>query len=302
VPSPYNFCGYRYYTIRWDTGGIAHGNYTISASVFLSAGEVDPTPADNNLSGGIVTVLPAPFITLSPNTGPDGTMVLVQGTGFPVEAQYGYPYVGYITVNFDNMTMGSTLTHNGTFAFTFDIPLSQAGAHGVFASDQNSGAHASSTVTVQSTSNNSLALSIDMGTIYFPGDAAVAYILTTVNGAPVGPQNIQLQVVLFKPDGTNITLTASRIGTGLYKTTYAISSTGPIGTYLVITKAHQPGPFDASALVSFEVKLPWLSSNSGRITVGATTLAGLGGLVALAWKKGYIRRKNNEATQPSDLF
>ncbi len=152
---------------------------------------------------------------------------------------------------------------------------------------------ASSTFTVQSTPNNNLAINIDMGTVYFPGDTAVAYILTTVNGAPVGTQNVQLQIVLFKPDGTNITLTTTRIGTGLYKASYTIPSTGQLGTYLVLARAHRSGPLDASSLVSFEVKLPWLSSNSGRITIGATTLAGVVGLVAVAWRKGYVRRKND---------
>jgi PKD repeat protein len=300
VPSPYNFCGYRnYFTLRWDTSGVAPGNYTISARVFLAPGEVDPTPADNNLSDGMVTVLPAPVITLSPNTGPDGTKVLVQGTGFPVQEQYGYASVVYIDVNFDNMTVGFTLSHNGTFTFTFDIPLSQAGAHGVFAFDRYSGARASTTFAVQSPPNNNLAVSIDMGTVYFPGDTAVAYILTAVNGTPVGAQNVQLQVVLFKPDGTNITMTATRIGTGLYKATYTIPSSGPLGTYLVVAKAHQPGPMDASSLVSFEVKLTWLRSNSGRITVGATTLVGLVTLAGAAWKKGYLRRKkDNESSNP----
>jgi len=300
IPSPYNFCGYRdYFLIPWDTSRAAPGNYTISASVSLSPGEVDPTASDNSLTDGTVIVLPAPIITLSPNTGPDGTKVLVQGTGYPGGVQYGYPFVGYIEVNFDNMTLGFTLSHNGTFTFTFDVPLSQSGPHGVFAFDQNSGAHASATFTVQPPTNNNLALTIDTGTVYFPGDTTVAYILTTSNGGPVESQSIQLQVVLFRPDGTNITLTASRIGAGLYKTTYAIPSAGPLGTYLIFAKAHRPGPLDASSLVSFEVKLPWLSSNSGKITVGATTLAGLVGLVGVAWKKGYLRRKKDNESSTS---
>jgi PKD repeat protein len=302
VPSPFNFCGFRdFFTIAWDTSGIAPGNYTISAAVFLAPGEVDPTPADNSMNGGTVTILPAPVITLSPNTGPDGTKVQVQGTGFLILEQFGFIPVNFVNVNFDNMTSGFAIAHNGTFTFTFDVPLSQAGTHGVFAFDPFSGAHASATFIVQPTSNNNLAISIDMGTIYFPGDTATAYILTTVNGAPIG-QGVQLQVTLFKPDGTNTTLTAIRVGQGLYKATYTIPSTGPLGTYLVLAKAHQPGPMDASSLVSFEVKLTWLGSNSGRITLGATTLAGLVGLAGLAWKKGYLRRKSSNETQLGDIF
>jgi hypothetical protein len=302
VPSPFNFCGYRtYFMLTWETNGVTPGNYSISATVLLAAGEVDPTPSDNSANDGTVRILQAPVITLSPNTGPDGTKVQVQGTGFPVSEQFGYPYAVYIEVTFDNMSIGFTYAAAGNFTFTFDVPLSQAGPHGVFAFDPYSGAHASATFTVQPTPTNSLALSIDMGTIYFPGDTATAYILTTLNGAPAG-QGIQLQVTLFRPDGTNTTLTAVRVGTGLYKATYTIPGTGPLGTYLVLAKAHQSGPVDASSLVSFEVKLTWLGSNSGRMAVGATTLAGLVGLVGLAWKKGYLRRKSSNETQLGDIF
>jgi uncharacterized membrane protein len=294
IPSPINFCGFRdFFTIAWDTSGVAPGNYSISATVFLAPGEVDPTPADNSANDGTVTILPPPVITLSPNTGPDGTKVQVQGTGFPTNQQFGYPSFVFIDVTFDNMSIGFTHAENGSFTFTFDVPLSQAGPHGVFAFDAYSGEHASATFTVTPTNNNNLAISIDMGTIYFPGDNATAYILTTLNGAPTG-QGVQLQVILFKPDGTNLTLTAVKRGTGLYKATYTIPSTGLLGTYLVMARAHETGPLDASALVSFEVKLPWLTSTNGKITVGATTLAGVVGLVGLAWKKGYLRRKEDQ--------
>jgi len=293
-PSPFCFSGF-YLQIFWDTSGFSPGNYTISATVSLPAGEVDPTPSDNTATGGAVTVLPAPVIVISPNTGVDGTRVLVQGSGFPVQQQFGYLPSTFVYVNFDNMSVGFTFSHNGTFAFTFDVPLSQPGVHGVFAYDPYSGAHASAIFTVQTTPTGTLAVSINMGTIYFPGDTAVAYVLTTFNGAPVGPQNVQLQLVLFRPDGTNITLTATPIGNGLYKATYAVPSTGSLlGTYLILAKAHQPGPVDSTALASFEVKPTWISSNGGKITVGATTLAGIIGIGVVAWKKGYLRRKNGE--------
>lgn len=290
------FCNNVYYLqVTWDTSGVAAGNYTISASISLPAGEVDPTPADNNISDGTVTVLPAPIISLSPSTGVDGTKVQIQGTGFPLPQQFFYGPTGLVEVNFDNMSLGFTFTHNGTFTFTFNVLLSQPGTHGIFAYDPYSGAHASATFTVQPTPTGTLAVSIDMGTIYFPGDTATAYILTTFNGAQVNPSSVQLQVVLFKPDGTNLTLTATSLGSGLYKANYPIPSTGPIlGTYLVLAKAHQPGPIDASALVSFEIKLTWTNSNSGKITIGATTLAGVIGIGAVAWKKGYLRRKTDK--------
>jgi uncharacterized membrane protein len=300
---PFNFCGFSaYVTIRWDTTGVAAGNYSLTVTVSLPVGEIDPTPTDNTAAAGTIMVLPAPVITLSPSSGPIGTKVTVKGSGFPAQGQFGFPATFFEYVNYDNMSIGFTIGNNGTFTFTFDVPLSQTGSHGVFAYDPYGGAHASATFTVQPTPNNNLVVSVNMGTIYFPGDTAVAYILTTFNGAPVGPQNTQLYVVLFKPDGTNVTLTSQRMGSGLYKASYAIPSTGPIGTYLVLVKVHQPGPLDSSAMASFEVKPTWLSSNSGKITVGATTLVGLVGLAAVAWKKGYIRRKSSGTSQESLPF
>ncbi len=300
IPTPYNFCGYRdSFLIPWDTGRVAPGNYTLSASVSLAPGEMDPTPSDNSLTDGTVTVLPAPIIMLSPNSGPDGTKVQVQGTDYPGGEQNGYPFVGYIEVNFDNMTMGFTPSHNGTFTFTFDVPLSQAGPHGVFAFDQNSGAHASTTFTVRPPPNNNLAVTIDTGTVYFPGDKVVAYIQTTLNGVPTGPGNVELIVTLVFSNGTSRSMPTASLSPGLYETVYAVPTTGPLGTYAILAKAHMSGPLDASSLATFEVKLSWLTSNKNTImTVG--TLAGIIGLVGVAWKKGYLRRKNG--TEPDSLF
>jgi hypothetical protein len=132
-----------------------------------------------------------------------------------------------------------------------------------------------------------------MGTIYFPGDTATIFVLTSFNGAAIGPSGLQLQLILFRPDGTNTTLHATSFGPGLYRATYAINSTGQLGTYTILAKAHETGPFDASTLRSFEVKPTWLSQN-GRTVIGATSLAGVIGLAAVAWKKGYLQRKKGD--------
>jgi hypothetical protein len=302
-PPQSQFCFYNYSEIlQWDTAGYSAGNYTISATVSLPAGEVDPTPADNSLTDGMVTVLPPPVVTLDPVAGQVGTKVTVQGTGFISLQQYPYYYPTTIYVEFDNMLSGFVYTSNGSFTFVFDVPVSQLGSHQVYVFDPNSGAHASATFTVQPTPTGSLAVSIDMGTIYFHGDTAVAYILTTFNGVPTEPQNVQLQVVLFRPDGTNLTMAAQSIGTGLYKASYTIPSTSLLGTYLVSARAHEQGPFDASAIAAFEVKLPWLSSNFGRLTVAGASIAGVVGLVGFAWNRGYLKRRKEDENQISSLF
>jgi len=80
------------------------------------------------------------------------------------------------------------------------------------------------------------------------------------------------------------------------------SAAGIVAALSRLAKAHQNGPIDATALVSFEIKLTWINSNGGRITVGATTLAGVIGLGAVAWKKGYLRRRSDEESPPTINF
>src|SRR5712692_4886501 len=246
------FCYPYFYTnILWDTTGVQAGNYTISATVFLPKGEVDPTPADNNATGGIITILPPPVLTVTPTSGPIGTKVLVQGSGFPVPqpSQFGGP-VGYIDVSFDDMFLGFTITQNGSFNFTLDVPQAQTGPHLVKAVDQFAGARGSASFTVTPTLNGNLAITIATGTVYLPGDNAIVYILTSLNGSPSDILNGQFQISLFKPDGTNITLSAISIGTGFYKATYNIPITGPLGTYAIVAKVHQTGPLDATATMA----------------------------------------------------
>ncbi len=87
----------------------------------------DPTPADNSLTDGTVTLLPPPVVTLTPSSGPDGTKVLVKGSGFPRPAER--VVIGQVDVMFDDMFIGFQLTSNGSFNFTLNVPLSQPGTH-----------------------------------------------------------------------------------------------------------------------------------------------------------------------------
>jgi len=299
------FCYPYFYTnILWDTTGVQAGNYTISATVFLPKGEVDPTPADNNATCGIITILPPPVLTVTPTSGPIGTKVLVQGSGFPVPqpSQFGGP-VGYIDVSFDDMFLGFTITQNGSFNFTLDVPQAQTGPHLVKAVDQFAGARGSASFTVTPTLNGNLAITIATGTVYLPGDNAIVYILTSLNGSPSDILNGQFQISLFKPDGTNITLSAISIGTGFYKATYNIPITGPLGTYAIVAKVHQTGPLDATALRSFEVK-PTGVSATGPATGTSLAITLDVGTVYFPGDKATIfilTSQNGFPTSPSDL-
>jgi PKD repeat protein len=276
-----------YVTITWDTTGVVAGNYTISATVYLAPTEVDPTPADNTFAGSKVTILPPPVLTLTPYSGSLGTKVLVQGSGF-LSPQFFF-FSPSVDVTFDDQFIGFTLTNNGKFNFTFNIPHAEPGPHLVKAIGFD-GIHASAVFQVLPTAGG-LAVSVNPGAVYFPGDTVTVYVLATLNGAPLSASAVQLQLGIFLPNGTKVTLSTIPIATGLFKATYKISKTGPLGTYAIVATAHAIGALDSSALGSFEVKLSWLSSQSQNI-IGATTLAGVVGLVAVAWRKGYLRKRD----------
>lgn len=277
-----------YVTITWDTTGVAAGNYTISATVFLAPGETDPTPSDNSVTGNKITILPPPVLTVTPSNGGVGAKVLVQGSGF-LTPQFFFQSFASVDVTFDDQFIGFTFTNNGRFNFTFDIPDAQPGPHLVKAIGFD-GIHASTAFQVIPTAS-SLSVSVNTGAIYFPGDTVTIYILATLNGTPLSTGGIQLQLGLFLPNGTKVTLSTTPITQGLFKAIYKISKTGPLGTYAVVATGNAIGASDASSLGNFEVKLSWLSSQ-GQNIIGATTIAGAVGLAAVAWRKGYLRRKD----------
>lgn len=245
----------------------------------------------------VVEILPPPTITLSPSSGVDGTQVTVTGHGFPT-SQQSFPVQFPVTIDFsfDNQFIGFISTDNGAFTFTFNVPLSQPGAHTVRAITGFPILTATALFTVAA-NPSPISVAVNTGTIYFPGDTAVIYIMTTSTGTSIGPANLQVQVTLVSPNGTRILLTVISVGPGLYKSTYAIPSSGAIlGTYAVIATAHEAGFQDGSSLTSFEIKLSWLASNTKNIATAAALVGSVGTAVVgvVAWQKGYFRRKNED--------
>jgi hypothetical protein len=277
-----------YVTITWDTTGIVAGNYTISATVSLAPTEIDPTPADNMFTGSKVTILPPPVLTVTPISGSVGTKVLVQGSGF-LSPQFFFFSSPSVDITFDDQFVGFTFANNGKFNFTFDVPDAEPGPHFIKAIGFD-GVHASTVFQVLPPTG-SLVISVNTGTVYFPGDTVTIYVLATLNGSPLSTSGLQLQLGIFLPNGTKLTLSTTPIAAGLFKATYKISKTGPLGTYAIVASAHGSGGLDSSALGSFEVKLSWLSSQ-GQNIIGVTTLAGVVSLVAVAWRKGYLRKRD----------
>jgi hypothetical protein len=260
------------------------GNYTIT--VGATAGFLSHST--------IITldILP-PLLTLTPNKGPIGTKVVVQGSNFPIFPSFaGTAFPDTIFVTFDDVLLGTTKLSNETFTFVLDVPEAQVGPHTIKAHDYNTGSLAQASFLVTSP-QNLLSLALQVGTIYFPGDSAVISVLATQAGV-VAPSGLQIQIFLIRPDGSNTTLAPTQLAGGLFRTSYAIPKTGPLGTYAILAKATLSGQ-QTSALQTFEVKLSWLSSNAGNIT-GAVTVAGVLGLVGVAWKKGLLKGKRGEET------
>ncbi len=281
------FCFPNTVNVIWDTFGVAAGNYTISAMVFLAT---DENLDDNTLIDGAITILPPPTLTVTPSSGSLGTKATVHGSGFlPAPPFFGGTQV---FVTFDEMFMGFTVVRNGEFDFTFNVPHAEAGPHTIKAFDSFSGARASTSfqVTVVPPTGH-LEIRIDVGVVYFPGDTAAITLLATLNGGSEGLQDLQVQLVLIKPDGTKSTLDATLTEPGVFRATYPIPTSGSLGTYSLIARAHLPTPLDASDLRSFEVKPSWLRQQ-GPAVASAAAIVGLFSAVGLAWKKGYFNKRD----------
>jgi len=269
--SPQTFLNQSFLTL--SQGGSAHALMTIYTFLSTPPGNYTITvTASSAILSHIVTIsldIPAPTLTITPSKGPAGTKIVVQGSNFPYPQGSFYPDTVY--VSFDDIVLSTAPIPDGTFTLVLDVPQAQAGTHMIKAHDYYSGAFAQASFLVTPTPSP-LNLAVQVGAVYFPGDSAVISILAT-QGSTVGPSGLQLQIFLLKPDGTNITLTTTSLTTGLFRASYSIPKTGPLGTYAILAKARLSGQ-QTSALQTFEVKLSWLSSNAGNIT-GAVTVAGV---------------------------
>lgn len=228
-----------------------------------------------------------PTISLSPKHGPTGTKVQAQVSGFPV------PRSGpdQVIMSFDGNFVGTTTNLSGNFSFAFDVPEAQPGAHLVKALDvlTQTTANASFLVTLTET----MTVNVDVGTLYFPGDTATIYTLATLSGAPLNSTTLQLQLTLMRPDGVNATLAANFVGSGLFKTTYTVQKTGPIGTYAIVAKAHTVNVQNVWALATFEVKQTWLAAQGPALMTTTMAITGVAAIVAVGvvWRKGPLSRR-----------
>ncbi len=203
-----------------------------------------------------------PALRLTPSRGSLGTEVQVHGSGFPTPA-YG---PNQFLVSFDDMFLGTSNSVNGTFTFTFDVPHAQAGLHAINAIDLSTGVKATASFLVlEPQQESNLVVTMDTGPVYFPGDTATIYALTTLNGVPSALSAVQLHFSITRPNGTSSALTPVSVGTGLYKVSFLIPKTGSTGTYAIIAIASSAGAPQVATLRSFEVKPAWVSTGGPTI-------------------------------------
>ena len=226
-----------------------------------------------------------PGITLTPTRGPVGTNVHAHVTGFPSPSFTP----NQVLMSFDGNFLGFATNLNGTFDFTFNVPEAQPGSHLVKATDEFSSASLSANFMV--TPVDTLAISLDVGTLYFPGDSAAVYTLATLSGSPLNSTSVKLQLSLTRPDASVVTLNNTFIGAGLFKAVYTIPKTGPTGTYSIVAKAHVANVQDGSALAIFEVKPTWLSAQGPTITMATVALTGVAAISAVIWRMGIFKTK-----------
>lgn len=133
-------------TVTWDgttvvtvTGG-ADGSFSTTFSrPAASAGNHTISASAGAYSRSLAYTM-SPALTLSPTTGPTGTLVGVTGAGFTASAS--------VTVEWEGTTVGTATTdESGSFSVSFPSPAATSGAHAVRAATGSVIAFATFTVT-----------------------------------------------------------------------------------------------------------------------------------------------------------
>jgi len=227
------------------------------------------------------TVLPNMRIT--PISGPVGTKVTVNGTGFPFS--YYMPGPAYLLFD-DQFFAFAVADENGNMQASINIPLASPGPHTVKA--LITGYYPTYTLEEAFTVIDITPLDVttDVGAIYFKGETAEFYVQTAFKGTTVNATSIIAK--LNKPDGTTETSTPQRIATGLYKVRYTISGKGSmIGTYTLVVEAHYTTETVDSLgtiIKTFLVKPTW-EREAPRIAAVSLASIGLISAMILVWRK-----------------
>jgi len=227
--------------------GLSQNIFTNIRNAWTDEAKTIFTRAVTWASDPVTVTLPSTSLTINPTSGPVGTKITVNGSGFAFNSS--------VTVKFNDSPIATTTTNaNGSFTAVFNVPMAEAGIHIVKVLDDY-GTYAEATFTVTGASDiemDVLAVEMDVGSIHFRAETAEFYVLTTLNGAPVDVTEIT--ATIHKPDRTTETLTAEHIAASIYLITYNIPANASAGTYTLSVQANVDSVNGAS-LRSFLVSL-----------------------------------------------
>jgi thermitase len=204
-------------TFSWNP--LQSRTYNVTFYVSPVAGET--VVSDNSIS---LMVSVHFLVTLNPSSGPVGTGVNVTGVEFTPSS--------VVAVTFNDMLLGYADTDaSGSFTFTFNVPFSTAATWVVKAFDGIVSAQANFTVV----DITPLTVQVDVGAIHFRGEIATFQVYTAFNGSVVNAT--VTSALLYKPDGSNETLTVQSVADGLSKASYTLPTDAPTGTYALVVTA-----------------------------------------------------------------
>jgi hypothetical protein len=198
------------------------GEYNVTFYVLPVLGE---TVTSNNVVSAMIGV--HFLVTLSPSSGPVGTVLTVYGREFTSSSM--------VAVTFNDLYIGSAVTDSsGNFTFAFNVPVSLAEMQVVKAFDAYVFGKANFTVVDVAP----LGVQLDCGAVHFSGEIVTFYAQATFKGQPVNATITEN--LLYKPDGTSGTLALQSIATGLYKGSYSLPSDAQPGSYaLTVTATYE---------------------------------------------------------------
>lgn len=209
---------------------------------------------DNAIS---VTVNVYFLVTLNPSRGPVGTGVTVTGVKFTPNS--------VVAITFNDMFLGYASTDGfGDFTFTFNVPFSTAETWVVKAFDANVFSEANFTVVDVTPLN----VQVDVGVIHFRGEIVTFHVYTAFNGDAVNATITS--ALLYKPDGSNETLTVQSVAQGLSKVSYILPNDAQTGSYaLVVTASYSTSTVQSkgTAFKSFLVSSTFSGWNAMLISV-----------------------------------
>jgi hypothetical protein len=211
---------------------VPDGTYLINASDAL--GNTATTPF----------TVPSPILTLTPDRANGSSIVTAKGAGFQPYSPVVLYLEDIVTTNLvDLMWTSEKLMpqKDGSFEYSFMVPITNPGVYDVAAfqtfgespSDLNEVASAILTICEKIP----LDAQVNVGSVHFRGEMAEFYLKTALSGKLVDI-HIDKATLYFLNGSLEEDLSGDimRVSTGFYRIPYAIQSTAPLGTYVLLVQ------------------------------------------------------------------